>query len=214
MLNDNIEVTNDRLDRILQDVTDLKQSLEFTQEQMKEEINKIKKDLKDLDKNINEVQQDLLDPKYVSSKLIELEDLSRRNNLLIDRIDEKPNETWDEYEARAQELIEVNLRITDSIEYERCHRISAQTNSFKNQNRSQTIICKVTKFKDKQKILKSAKCLKDTGIFIYEDFCKDTMDLRKKLWNKVLEYRKQKKYPHFNYRSIVVREHGRDRAVR
>ena len=61
------KVTNDRLDRVSQDVTDLKQSLEFTQEQMKEEINKIKKDLKDF-------QQDLLDPKYVSLKLIELED--------------------------------------------------------------------------------------------------------------------------------------------
>ena len=69
--------------------------------------------------------------------------------------------------------------LTDTIEFERCHRISAQTNSSKNHNHSQTIICKVTKFKDKQKILKSAKCLKDTGIFIYEDFCKDTMDLRK-----------------------------------
>ena len=33
--------------RISQDVTELKQSLEYTQEQMKEEINKIKKDLKD-----------------------------------------------------------------------------------------------------------------------------------------------------------------------
>ena len=91
MINDNIKVTNDRLDRILQDVTDLKQSLEFTQEQMKEEIKKIKKDLKDFDKNINEVQQDLLDPKYVSSKLIELEDRSRRNNLHIEGIDEKRN---------------------------------------------------------------------------------------------------------------------------
>ena len=30
MINDNIKVTNDRLDRISQDVTDLKQSLEFT----------------------------------------------------------------------------------------------------------------------------------------------------------------------------------------
>ena len=115
MITDNIEITNDRLDRILQDVADLKQSLEFTQEQMKEEINKIKKDLKDLDKNINEVQQDLLDPKYLSSKLIELEDRSRRNNLCIDGIDEKPNETWDECEAGVQELIEVNLGITDTI---------------------------------------------------------------------------------------------------
>ena len=103
-----------------------------------------------------------------------------------------------------QELIEVNLGITDTTEFERCHRISAQTNSSKNQNRSRTIICKVTKFKDKQKILKYAKCLKDTGIFIYEDFCKGRMDLRKKLWNKVSEHRKQNKFAYLNYRSIVV----------
>ena len=160
------------------------------------------------------VQQDLLDPKYVSSKLIELENRSRRNNLRIDGIDKKPNETWDECEARVQELREVNLGITDTIEFERCHRISAQTNSFKNQNRSRTIICKVTRFKDKQKILKRTKCLKDTGVFIYEDFCKGTMDLRKKIWNKVLEYRKQSKFAYLNYRSNVVRENGRDRAVR
>ena len=143
-----------------------------------------------------------------------MEDRSRRNNLRIDGIDEKPNKTWDECEARVQELIEVNLGITDAIEFERCHRISAQTNSSKNQNRSRTIICKVTKFKDKQKILKYAKCLKDTGIFIYEDFCKGTMDLRKKIWNKVLEHCKQNKFAYLNYRSIVIREHGRDRAVR
>ena len=74
MINDNIKVTNDRLDKISQDVTDLKQSLEFIPDQMKEEINKIKKETKELDKSINEVQQDLLDPNYVSSKLIELED--------------------------------------------------------------------------------------------------------------------------------------------
>ena len=60
---------------------------------MKEEINKIRKDLNNLDKSINEIQQDLLDPKYVSSKLIEFVDRSRRNNLRRDGIDEKPNET-------------------------------------------------------------------------------------------------------------------------
>ena len=147
----NIKVTNDCLGKILQDVTGLKHSLEFMQE-MKKEIDKIKKDLKELDRNINQVQQDFLDPKYVSSKLIGLEDRSRRNNLRIDGIDEKPNKMWDECEARVQELIEVNLGITDTIESERCHQISAQTNSSKNQNRSQTIICKVAKFKNKQKI--------------------------------------------------------------
>ena len=54
MINDNIKVTNDHLDKISQDVTDLKQSLEFTQDQMKKK-SKIMKGLKDLDKIINEV---------------------------------------------------------------------------------------------------------------------------------------------------------------
>ena len=40
MTNDNTKVANDRLDKILQDVTDLKQSLEFTRNQMKEKINR------------------------------------------------------------------------------------------------------------------------------------------------------------------------------
>ena len=62
------------------DVIDLKQSVVFTQDQMKEAINKIMKDIKELDKNIKEAQQDLLDPNYVFSKLIDLEDLSRRND--------------------------------------------------------------------------------------------------------------------------------------
>ena len=56
----------------------------------------------------------------------------------------------------------MNLGITDTIEFETCHRISIETNTSKNQNRSRTIIRKVTKFKDKQKILKYAKYLKDT----------------------------------------------------
>ena len=55
-------------------VVDFKQSLEFTQDQMKDEISDIKKELKKLDRNIKEVEDDLLDPHYFSIKLIELED--------------------------------------------------------------------------------------------------------------------------------------------
>lgn len=47
MINDNIKITNDHFDEILEDVADLKKSFEVTQDQMKEEINRIKKDLKE-----------------------------------------------------------------------------------------------------------------------------------------------------------------------
>ena len=60
--------------------------------------------------------------------------------------------------------------------------------------------------KTNKKFLQNAKKLKDTGIFIYEDFCSDTMELPESLWKKVLEYRRQGKYAYLNYRTIVVRD--------
>ena len=93
MINASIKDTKERLDKISQDVSDLKQSLEYTQDETKEKIGNINTKLRDLEKNVKDIEEDLLDPKEVSSKLIELEDRSRRNNLRIDGIEEKPNET-------------------------------------------------------------------------------------------------------------------------
>ena len=50
------------------------------------------------------------------------------------------------------------------------------------------------------------KNLKNTGIFIYEDFSKDTVELRKSLWEQVFEYQKQNKFAWLNDRSIIVRD--------
>ena len=118
-----------------------------------------------------------MDPNDVSSKLVELEDRSRQNNLRIDRIEETPNKTWEDCETKIQELIKDKLKMNEHIEIDRCHRLSRK----KNQNSSRTIICRITKFKKKQEILTNAKILKNTGIFIYEEFWKETMELRKEL---------------------------------
>ena len=70
---------------------------------------------------------------------------------------------------------------------------------------------KIADFKDKQHILNNAKKLKNTGIFIYEDFAKDTMELRKSLLEQDLEYWKQNKFACLNYRSTIVRDHNTER---
>ena len=57
----------------------------------------------------------------------------------------------------------------------------------------------------RQLIIQCLEKLKNTDIFIYEDFCKDTMDLCKQLWEKVLEHRVNNKISYLNYQSIVVR---------
>ena len=53
--------------------------------------------------------------------------------------------------------------------------------NFKETNRN-TAVCKFLRFKDKYEVLQNIKKkLKNTGIFIYENFSKATMELRKSL---------------------------------
>ena len=67
-----------------------------------------------METTIKGIKDDRLDPNEVSSKLIELEDRSRWNNLRIDGIEETPNETWEYCEIENQELIKNKLKINES----------------------------------------------------------------------------------------------------
>ena len=64
----------------------------------------------------------------------------------------------------------------------------------------------LTNSKTSKKILRNARNLNDTGIFIYEDFREDTMELRKSLWEQVLEHCRQNKIAYLNCRSIILRD--------
>ena len=165
-ISNNLQNANLRLDKISKEMTELTKSFEFTHDQLEGEINNIKENIKHLEKSIKKTEDDLLDPNDISSKLIELEDRSRRNSLHIDGIEETPKVTWENQEIKIQELIKKNLKINEHIEIGRCHRLS----KIKNQNCPRTEICRIIKFKEKQKILKITKLLKNTGIFICEDF--------------------------------------------
>ena len=76
----------------------------------------------------------------------------------------------------------------------------------KSRNKPRTIVCKLLRFKDKQNILRKAKLLKGTNIFINEDYCQDTVEYRKELWEEVKVLRSQGKIAYLNYRSIVSRD--------
>ena len=56
------------------------------------------------------------------------EDRSGRNDLRIDGIEERLNETWEDYDASVQDMLKQKLGTTDDIEFERCHYMSKQSN--------------------------------------------------------------------------------------
>ena len=133
---------------------ELTKSLEFMQSQLDEELGSVKKDITKLENNIKSIEKDILDPDDISTKLVELEDRSRRNNLQIDALQETPNEAWKE---KVQEILKNKLGFTTEVEIDRCHRVKSCNQSGQNQGCPCIIICQFNKFKDKQQILKNAK---------------------------------------------------------
>ena len=62
MISNNLQNTNDHLDKISKEMTELTKSLEFTQDQLEGEINNIKENIKHLESRIKGIEDDLLDP--------------------------------------------------------------------------------------------------------------------------------------------------------
>ena len=113
--------TNERLDKISQEVVEITKSLEFTQEELHDSLANVKNDIKKVQTDQREIEDHLLDPTFVMEKLTELEDRSRRNNVRIDGIPETPNETWENCEEEVRKIIKNKLDITDDIEIDPCH---------------------------------------------------------------------------------------------
>ena len=88
-----------------------------------------------------------------------------------------------------------------NVEIERAHRAGR-----KSRNKARTIVCKLLRFKNKQKILRKAKLLKGTNLFINEDYCQGTVEYRKELWEEVKVLGSQRKIAYLKYRSIISRD--------
>ena len=89
----------------------------------------IKKDIKTLQKNLNKLEKDLLDPADITNKLFQLEDKSRRNNLRIGGIEEINNDSWENCEEQFQKMILEKLEIERKFGIGRCQRaVNKQSN--------------------------------------------------------------------------------------
>ncbi|XP_065678532.1 uncharacterized protein LOC124807344 [Hydra vulgaris] len=170
-----VDINKSKVLSIENDLRDFKESLNFQETTIMEKINKI---TKRYEKEINNLNK----------KTLDWENRSRRNNLRLDGIFEKPNENWNECENAVKEMFKKQLKISNEIIIERAHRIGQP----KEDKKPRTIVLKLLNFQDKTKILNATKNLRGTGIYVNEDFAKETMESRRMLWEeKVLTSKKQ-----------------------
>ena len=76
----------------------------------------------------------------------------------------------------------------------------------RNYDRPRTIIFKILNYKDKLLILKNANRLKNTNIYINEDFSDATNEIRKELKVEMKRNRENGKYSRIVYDRLITKE--------
>ncbi|XP_050038876.1 uncharacterized protein [Dermacentor andersoni] len=111
----------------------------------------------------------------LEARVDDLEDRSRRDNLIFRGIPDSP-ESWDQSEARVKSAL---LCVADNWPdnaIDRAHRIGPFV-----ANKCRPIIVKFSNYKVKQKVLSARKKLKENSITMSEDFSPATRRIRSKL---------------------------------
>lgn len=98
-------------------------------------------------------------------------DKSQQDNLCINGIPEYEEESWDDTKELLQDTLREKLGVK-KIQIERAHRVEA-----KEIGKDRTIVANICSYKDKQR---EARCQNREKIYVYEDFFKATVTIRKK----------------------------------
>ena len=93
IISGNFEITMKEIKDLKAEVSDLKDSLEFTENVIEKKVEKLETELDDLEGKVQEIWDYQINLDCIQHKLVELEDRSRRNNLRIDGIEEDEGET-------------------------------------------------------------------------------------------------------------------------
>ncbi|XP_049520556.1 uncharacterized protein LOC125944250 isoform X2 [Dermacentor silvarum] len=154
---------------------------------VKNNLRQTRKQIKDISMTVTEqaaiIRHPMQQVKDLQKKTNDLENRSRRKNLVFYGVDDKPSESWDESEATVKKICKTSLGI-ELRSLERAHRLGRY-----NENRKRPIIVKFSLYKERQVVLLNAKKFKNSLYSVGEDYSSETRNTRKKLW----EYAKAKR---------------------
>ncbi|XP_077560609.1 uncharacterized protein LOC144175401 [Haemaphysalis longicornis] len=120
----------------------------------------------------------------LENKLDDLENRSRRSNLIIYGLPEAEDESSDTLEHAVNQKIVKGILDLDPVGIERIHRLGRPSSG-----KVRPVIFKLLDSRDKVSILKKGIKLKGTNYSIGEDFSKRLRELRRKLWQSSKENR-------------------------
>ena len=191
---------NDRYDKLKETMTELRVSLEYSQQDiaaMKDTLQLQNRDQETASAQMISTQEKLKD---IETTLDYLENQSRRNNVVFDGIEEDANESWQDSERKVQEILEETMEL-DDFTIERAHRVGK-----KKQQRQRPIVVKFLNYKDREDVLRNGKKLKGTTVYVREDLSTKVMNTRREQLPALKEARASGKIAYFSYDKLIIKE--------
>ena len=102
-ISNNFTLRMKEIKSLKQEVNDLKESIEITQNDLGKKVADVEKKISTFEIKMDEMYDHQIEPHYVNDSLLELqdkiskmEDRSRRNNIRVDGVTEEKGETWED----------------------------------------------------------------------------------------------------------------------
>lgn len=135
----------------------------------------------------------------LADKVDDLENRSRRNNIIVHGFDEPSDETLITLSESISENFfksKLGLSVTG---IERCHRLGS-----KRPNKIRPVIIKLIDFQEKLRILKNCTKLKGSTLYVTEDYSLKVRQTRKKLWDSTASHREQNESVKLVFDKVLV----------
>ena len=175
------------IDVLHKDIRDLKTSLEFSFEQIKDlqhDTNNMKFTVNSLTTELDKINKE---NKTLRETLLDVQCRSMRDNLIFTGIPEK---TEEDPEKTVKNFMCEHLKISENtvneISFHRVHRIGRKLNAY-----PRPIVAKFERYKQKELVRSRGRELKDTKFGLSDQFPKEIQERRKVLFQIRKEYRKK-----------------------
>ena len=181
------------VDKVKEENSELKRSLQYSQE----EIADLKETVSNQNAEIKKLKENSTENEALEERIRILDDTIRKNNVYIEGIPEIPQENLEQTQKKIQSVVVEKLGLN--------FKITSANRIGNNASKPRPIIARFNSFSDRQNCLKATPKLKGTDIYISEDVCKRTLDIRKTKLPELKEKRKQGFIAYFSGCNLVVK---------
>ncbi|XP_065684371.1 uncharacterized protein LOC136096732 [Hydra vulgaris] len=155
-----------------------------------ERLNEYEKDNINNLQKISKIENDL---EITTKKVISLEAYFTELKKYITTSDQIATEKFEVVKKESLGLKEIKI--------ERAHRTGIRDGK-----KVRSIVLKLLNYKDKERILKNSSKLKGKNIYINEDYCAETVQIRKELRMEMKKAREGGKFAFISYDKLIVQE--------